>query len=175
MPDQAHSQKQHERGPKALPAPKSDKLATGCALVFLLVVFLGLFAFFGDIYRNAWFAWRLRQDGVEIEARCWSGGIAFVKVKEEGRYKFEIDGKMYLGRAGTDLKYGETIRVLYLPDDPDVNRPADSFADDIRGAILMTVIFLVMGAGSLIGWVADAPKRHRRAARTAARQCRDGV
>jgi len=99
---------------------KSRQLWISRAIVFLFVC--GLFATASTPVW--WYPWMLSRHGVE--SRGWT--IGKEPANHMGiRYQYMVDGTPYEGTLGgyplNQIQLGDSIRVTYLPDAPQVSRP----------------------------------------------------
>jgi hypothetical protein len=66
------------------------------------------------------------------------------------KYRFSVDGKEHVGGAlaWPELKIGDTVRVRYLPVDPDVSTPYDAqstFEQGLRWALSWAFLAATLG------------------------------
>jgi hypothetical protein len=62
--------------------------------------------------------------------------------REESHYAFEVDGHKYTGRGANNLAAGKTLEILYDPNSPSTNRPADGLLFDIGTAVAVLAVML---------------------------------
>ena len=79
------------------------------------------------------------------------GKIAICKVvncdKPQGCvFQYTVGGKKYIANREINPSYGDTLKVLYLPSTPSINRPTDSLSN-LPYIVPLVVGFLMLCAG----------------------------
>jgi len=113
-------------------------------VLLLLVAALPMFWALKQV-KNGYWAYQLRTSGVPTAATVFLGSV----YKDPAKYQFKVNGVAYYGTSGKERK-GAMVRVLYLPGDPIVNRPADDLIFDMVfgaavgvGAVALVIVAAV--------------------------------
>ncbi len=64
--------------------------------------------------------------------------------REDAHYSFQVDGKTYSGQSTENLAKGATFDVLYDPDSPSTNRPANGLWFDLGAGTALFIGLLAM-------------------------------
>ncbi len=132
--------------PARVAQPKHGPLAIAIVRLasVLMMVILGWF-FYTEV-RNGYWSWLLRSGGEPAVATV---------VQDGGRrdpcvYEFAVGDRQFRGTGRPRGRTGDTVRVLYLPQDPEVNRPAGARAAD---TFMAAAVLVGGGAFALFGGV----------------------
>jgi hypothetical protein len=113
------------------------RVALFLLIYFVLATLIGLM-FAKDLPRYR----RLAREGADTVGRV---SELHPELHNTFTYRFSVDGKEYVGGAPAwpELKIGDTVRVRYLPVDPEVSTPYDAqstFDHVLRWAFLAAAV-----------------------------------
>ncbi|MCB9635601.1 MAG: hypothetical protein H6721_26070 [Sandaracinus sp.] len=141
------------------------------ALVALGVfLFLALSPFVVIGIRGVWAELRLRDHGAEID------GEVLQVFDSDVRYRFFVDGRAYGHTDGTSREWLRTsltpsaarrarlsrvVRVVYLPEDPQINRAVEAGASPLGDPLAAVCVFGAVAALGVVLVVSGIRRRRR--------------
>ncbi len=133
-----------KKGIIRVPAAMSQSREKSGSWLFWIVIVAGglmVIFFLAAKIRDGYRAAILVDGGKEVAATVTLEGLP----REDCTYAFEANGMRYTGRGPQSLDKGDEVRVSYLPENPQVNRPARGLVGDIAFGVFSASILLVAG------------------------------